>query len=146
MKTPQPTTPPPALQTSRGQRCVSVWVGDSVCSWRVLFLLHIHFNDIREETVQFTVGEHTKQEGSLAPSHTVSPWVLQLNMSCSVWPGWVLIKPDKDLSPVHGSMCCHSVRQRWWRWQGVGSGMQQSSSPHINVFARELNSPGGRRQ
>lgn len=36
-------------------------------------------------------------------------------MRCSVWPGWVLIKPDKDLSPVHGSLCCHSVRQRWWR-------------------------------
>lgn len=37
-------------------------------------------------------------------------------MRCSVWPGWVLIKPDKDLSPVHGSMCCHSVRWRWWCW------------------------------
>lgn len=34
----------------------------------------------------------------------------------------------------------------WRRRGGVAAGMQQSYSPHINVFASRLNSPGGIRQ
>lgn len=75
-----------------------------------LFLLHLHFNNIRRGDSS-SLLERIPNRKPLPLSHILSPWVLQLNMRCSVWPGWVLIKPDKDLSPVHGSMCCHSVRQ-----------------------------------
>lgn len=68
---------PPVWQTSRG---------------------HLHCNDIREETV-----EHTQQEDAPSFSNTVSLGIRARTAQYEVWPGWVLIKPDKDLSPVHAA-------------------------------------------
>lgn len=101
--------PQGANRASRGHSCVCVWVGVYVGSCRV-YSSSTTTLMTREETVVRCWRAY--QTGRCSLSHTVSPWVLQLNMRCSVWPGWVLIKRDKDLSPVHGSMCCHSVRWR----------------------------------
>lgn len=53
----------------------------------------------------------------------------------SIWnvpfgPVGVLIKkPDKNLSPVRGAVCCHAVTRRG----GEGGGVQQTYLPHMTV-------------
>lgn len=61
------------------------------CTVLLLLLLRHHFNSAREETVDPLLESIPSRSSSPFP-HTLSPWILRLNMRRSVWPGWVFNK------------------------------------------------------
>lgn len=133
-------TCPVVWQTSRGQRCVGE------CVQRFWMVCTHSLNYIRKQTVVHCWRAY--QTGSpFFFSYSVSLGVTaQYEVFCLAWLGfnksWQGFITCSRLNVL--PLCQTEVV----RVEGEveSSGMQQSYSPHINVFARAPNSPGGTRQ